>query len=223
MQESHDHNIMKKLLSIILKGIFLIVFGISFFPANAQTTFTNLFQENSLRGWQTYVANKPVENSDRWTIKDGVLHAVADGDSVGHWLVSDQTYGDFILRFEFQLLMGNSGINFHSFFDGEDVQGPQMDIANKSTGQIYNLVMDNGKYNGKYLTLQTDLGLETYIQEEWNQVEIQTQGDNVKILLNEKEILDYDFESGKRKGFLAWQLHSGMKMDFFVRNLEISE
>lgn len=185
--------------------------------------FTNLFQENSLEGWKAYAANKPVDISDRWTIEDGVLHAVADGDSVGHWLVSDSTYGDFILRFEFQLLSGNSGINFHSFFDDEDVQGPQMDMANKSTGQIYDLVLKNGEYAGKYLNPQTDLGRETYKQGEWNQVEIRTQGDNIKIILNETEILDYDFESGERNGFLAWQLHSRMKMDFSVRNLEISE
>lgn len=185
--------------------------------------FTNLFQENSLEGWKTYAANKPVDISDRWTIEDGVLHAVADGDSIGHWLVSDSTYGDFILRFEFQLLSGNSGINFHSFFDDEDIQGPQMDMAHKSTGQIYDLVLKNGKYAGKYLNPQTDLGLANYKQGEWNQVEIRTQGDNIKIILNETEILDYDFESGKRNGFLAWQLHSRMKMDFSVRNLKISE
>lgn len=184
--------------------------------------FTKLFKDNSLEGWHTYEANKKVA-SDKWTIKDGVLHAAKEKDPIAHWLVSDKSYGDFILRFEFKLLKGNSGINFHSFLDKEDVQGPQVDMANKSTGQIYYLEMDNGKYAGEYLTPQTDLGRESYKIREWNKVEIRTKGKTTKIYLNDTEIVDYEFESGKQNGFLAWQLHSKMKMDYYVRNVEISE
>ena len=106
-----------------LRGVVLAV-GLSLISAtSAQATdWQPLFNGKDLTGWT------PVGDG-KWTVENGDLIGEKGGSGYG-WLLSERTYGDFVLSLRFHLdKPGNSGVQFRSWLDGEKMCGYQADIA----------------------------------------------------------------------------------------------
>ncbi len=185
--------------------------------------FTPTLDKNSLEGWTPYYAKAPVEKTTKWKVENGILHTSTQKEPKGHWLISDSLYGDFILRFEFKLIRGNSGINFHSFFGNEDVEGPQADMGNKTSGRIYEVIVKGGKFSGSWLSNLHPAMESSYKANDWNSMEIRVKGSAIQVDFNEKRVTEYTFPRIREKGFLAWQLHSNQDVEFFLRGVQISQ
>ncbi len=201
--------------------------------------FTSLFDGMTLDGWNVYETTSIVEDSPRWRVVDGVIvgSKVDDpkpdercGNVCGNtWLVSENQYDDFVLRFKFRILNGNSGFTYRSVIGAEALNSPEVDLAKDgdTTGQIYVTTTINNDYLHKdYLTtVDPDVLSAAFKLEGFNQMEVQLKGMNVKVYLNGTQLTDFNHnpssDSGRKRGFIAMELHELTAAEF--KDIEISE
>jgi hypothetical protein len=138
----------------------------------------------SVRHWAD--VSKPADGQPEWTVRDGVLTGAGDR---GCWLLSEKEYGDFELRYEFQLgERGNSGLALRApaagdpAFDGMELQMADLRYNPKAlpselTGGIYRAIAPASQ---------------VYKPTEWNAMEVTLRGSHLKVVLNGTVIHDTD-------------------------------
>ena len=198
-----------------------------------------LFNGKDLSGW--VVKCKPADAGRQfWQVEDGTI--LADSMAVKKhdyiWLLTEQQYGDFILRLRFQAYRdnpGNSGIQIRSRYDDKAgwLDGPQVDINPPGpwrTGMVWDetrgvkcwLYPDVPK--GEWVDPSMALpGMIFYFSDEgpgWNDFEIKAVGTVVTAHLNGVKVMEYDgageLEDDVHKmrnvglsGHIALQIHTG--------------
>jgi hypothetical protein len=164
----------------------------------AESGFTPLFPTDGVpQGWSVRQWNDlklSAEAGVHWKVVNGVLHG---SEPRGTWLVSDAEYGDFILDFEWKLgERGNSGTALRSpmfgdpAFDGLELQmvDPRYYPADMTvtpgelTGSLYKAVAPTEQ---------------VFKPEQWNHYTITCRGASVKVVLNDKTILDANLDEQK--------------------------
>lgn len=208
-------------IQIMCKWITISLLLTSPFIFSQEYVFTDFLEDDKIRGWTSHKTVNSGESADRWSVTDGVLHGKTPVTPVGQWMVSDTLYKDFILQFEFRQISGNSGMNFRSFFGSEDVEGPQMDMGDKFTGRIYDVIVKDAKFTGEWMSDDHQEMAGSYIKE-WNTVEMKVKGKEVKVMFNGHLVTDYIMNNYSKEGFLAIQMHSRQNMEIYVRKLRLS-
>lgn len=155
-------------------------------PDSDETGFVPLFDGRSLEGWHLY--GKPSEPVTGWEAVDGALkRTAASGD-----LISDRSYGDFDLRFEWKIAPGgNSGVFYRAAESKEAVYW---------TGIEYQ-ILDNDRHpdgkNGPDRHAAAVYGMyppqnaRTAPVGEWNQSRIVARGAQVEHWLNGTKVAEY--------------------------------
>jgi hypothetical protein len=159
--------------------------------------FQPLFsEEGAPQGWVVRDwadVSQPAPENAQWLVRDGVLHG---SDPRGTWLISEQEYGDFELKFEFQLgPRGNSGVALRSplqgdpAFDGLELQ--MVDLRYRPDAK------DSELTGGLYRALAPLK--QVYRPTEWNGYHITLRGSHIRVLLNDELILDHDLSQQDMK------------------------
>ncbi|HMP02625.1 MAG TPA: DUF1080 domain-containing protein [Gemmatales bacterium] len=194
-------------------------------PAAAQADeWQPLWNGQDLAGWRVVGGRAEV-----WRVDGDVL--VANG-SGGGWLMTEQTYSDFVLELEFKIPeMGNSGVAIRAptrgnpAFDGMEIQ--ILDDRN---------YLDETKYKGLKPTQRTGAIYDvvppsadaTRPAGEWNTMRITAQGPKVKVELNGTTIVNANLDEhlyraekgpenpgeahpglGRSRGHIGLQSHDG--------------
>jgi len=147
-----------------------------------------LFPEDGVpRGWVVRAWNdvsQPAQGNPVWRVERGVL---TGGEPRGSWLMSEQTYGDFELEFEFRLgERGNSGCALRAplsgdpAFDGLELQ--MADFRYNTAAQASELT------GGLYRAVAPEE--QVYRPTEWNRYFITCHGSRVQVQLNGQAILE---------------------------------
>ncbi len=180
-----------------------------------------------------------------WTPKGGqAIYEVQDGSIVGRFkdnrrnafLCTNKSYGDFILRLEFMLEAGNSGVQFrsavrHAGSDNEQVYGYQAEIGGaKNSARIYDEGRRGFKFDRTWLDDTEASVLEkatsVWKEKEWNQLEIQCVGPSLRTWLNGTAVVNM-FDCESLTGFIGLQVHATKEPDGSVcarfRNIRIKE
>lgn len=173
--------------------------------------FVPLFNGSSLSGWD----GDPL----LWSVEGGSIVGSTDGRplSANSFLVSEQEFGDFVLRFEVKLRNGNSGMQFRSERTrGWTVRGYQADFASgKGWGNLHGeglprgLILDGWQDRAEYV-----------VKSGWNRIEILCEGYRIRISVNGTVTNDV-LDPGALTGVLAMQLHRGEPMRVEFRNIRI--
>lgn len=212
-----------------------------------------LFNGRDLTGWT--VKCKPADHEQTfWRVEDGCIVA----DSMGRpdhdyiWLVTDQEYGDFVLRLRFQAYRdnpGNSGVQIRSRYDDQAgwLDGPQIDINPPGpwrTGMIW----DETRGSGWWLSPTTPRGrwvdpsmanpdLVFHYADDapgWNTLLIAAVGTKIAVVLNGISVTSYDGASllddevhrqrevGLR-GHIALQIHTGDQLKIRFADIALKE
>lgn len=80
-------------------------------PEEKQDGWKLLFDGKSMAGWKD-PAKKNVSNT-AWVVEDGALKTVVEGARFSEDLISDKSFGDFELRFDWKLSeRGNTGLKY---------------------------------------------------------------------------------------------------------------
>jgi Domain of Unknown Function (DUF1080) len=178
--------------------------------------FRKLFNGKDLTGWVT-----PADKS---------LFVVEDGEIVGRttkepikkneFLVTEKSYGDFVLKAKVKIKNGNSGIQFRSKRTEEGVvSGPQADVADNQWGLFYE---EQGRGELQRYPLEKAKAL--LKEDGWNEFVITAKGQHVTIDLNGTRIIERDDPKFDKEGIIALQIHVWPDpMEVRFKDIEIKE
>ena len=218
--------------------------------SQTETTFVSLFNGTDLTGWSVKTAGTTITNFA--TIVDGSIHLESPGGAGWLWLYSDKAYTDFVLKLKFTDPtgnQGNSGVNFRSTWDANDqggfLNGPQVDIYtnnNWRTGCILDMTKGSQKWffpslpdwNIAKSNVTTPAGWTFKYFPEWNDLEIQVKGMNVKTIVNGIPFANFNGEGilndalHKSKnvgstGYIALQAHAEEKVVINFKDIKIAD
>ena len=193
---------------------FLLALMLCALGAFAKDGFKPLFNGKNLDGWDG--------DPRLWKAQDGMIIGSTEGTPLEYnsFLMTKQTYANFILKAQAKLRNHNSGIQFRS----EEVpglrwavRGYQADMAeNNYWGCIYE---ERGK-RGVMVNGWKDKAEKVVKLKDWNDLELLCDGDHINLKVNGLETADLH-DSLKLDGIIALQLHKGPPMQVYFRNMEI--
>jgi len=177
--------------------------------------FEPIFNGNDLSGWD----GDPL----LWLVENGELVGRSPGIGYNDFLATDQTYGDFILRFDVRLVddVGNSGVQFRSerMKGSMEMIGYQADIGPSWWGDLY----DESRRKITLVECDHDLAERIIKKDDWNSYEVHAEGEKIKLSINGTTTADYVEEDADiaRSGRIAVQVHSGPALEVRFRNLRL--
>jgi len=210
--------------------------------SEATDDFVSLFNGKDLTGWL-------IESGDRdnWKVQDGAItvDAPAMKDRGWSWLLSEKSYTNFIARWEFRCgEFANSGFGIRAF-PGERPQAwtehnkpsslpIHLEINLLNQGRDSKVLVQTGSLlgsaNDSYVLKPTDITKQKP-NGEWNDMEVEVFGQQIKVRLNGSLILERSIDDlakqGSRypgiqrtSGRIGFQRHTGL---FQFRNIRIKE
>jgi hypothetical protein len=207
-----------------------------------ESGFMPLFDGKTLDGWTIQCLPKDQALAAKaWTVDQGTILA----NTMGHkehfyvMLVTQQEYGDFVLRLRLQVergVTGNSGIQIRSRYIRETgwMEGPQIDInppQPELTGKLWN----EGPGPHRWLSNETIKEQKFYYADQgdgWNDLEITAKGMRIRSVLNGVTVVDYDGSGVLNdelhqklnvgtQGMIGLQIHSHDELKLRFKDLRI--
>lgn len=188
------------LCASLLTFFILISFHIT---THAQSDgFIPLFNGKNLDGW--------VGNKTSYKAEDGMIVIDPDDEGGGN-LFTEKEYGDFILRFEFQLTPGgNNGLGIHAPLTGDAAYvGKEIQILD-NTADKYAELKEYQFHGSVYGVMPAKKGFLKPVGE-WNQQEVIVQHPKIKVILNGTTILEGDYLEASKNGTLDGNDHPGLQ------------
>ncbi|MEM9415947.1 MAG: family 16 glycoside hydrolase [Planctomycetota bacterium] len=172
----------------------------------------SLFDGETLDGWHA----KP---GGEWTVEDGVIVGRSTASERRHGLlVSDETYTDFIVAFDYQVLEGDSGFYFRSEErdDTVGIAGFQVEVDNVEPGGLY-------ETSGRAWVIKPspEQALRWQRPGDWNHVRLTCVGDFVKVEVNGITTAQHTDPAGRTEGHFALQLHGSQDMHVRYRDINL--
>jgi len=203
----HRHLIIALVAAVAVTG------GNALAADEAPNAFTSLFDGKTLKGWQALPGGT-------WKVTDGAIVGTSVKSERRHGLLmSDKEYSDFVVRFRFRVVKGDSGFYFRSekVEQKVGVNGFQAEVDNsKEVAGLY-------ETGGRAWVKRPDPNVikEIYKPGEWNQMSITAIGRNVVVRLNGTVTSELKNDRGRVKGHFAMQLHGGMDMEVLFKDIEM--
>jgi hypothetical protein len=196
-----------------VRSFSLLVVLLWSFTAFAEDGFRPLFNGKTLDGW--------TGDPRLWRVRDGMIVGTTEGVKLTHnsFLITRQSFGNFVLRAECKLRNHNSGIQFRSeALPDWVVRGYQADMApDNYWGNIYEEKGTRGTMVDGWPKARQVVHLQ-----DWNTYEISCDGDHIQLKLNGVETADLH-DSARLNGIIALQLHAGPPMEAYFRDIRIKE
>lgn len=167
--------------------------------------FTSLFNGKDLTGWRVLTGNAA------YTVKDGIIVGTTSANAATSFLVTDKSYGDFVLEIEVKTDANvNSGIQVRSesqedYLNGK-VYGYQVEVDPSErawTGGIHDANQRGWLYPLTYNTPAQKV----YKQGQWNKFYIECIGNHIRTWLNGVPAADL-VDDAIATGFIGLQVHS---------------
>jgi hypothetical protein len=200
------------ILSLLLLGALLRPAPGQLTPQEVKKGFQPLFNGKNLDGWDG--------DPRLWSVRDGVIVGSTDNTKLktNSFLITRQSYANFVLRAQVKLRNHNSGIQFRSEALPDWVaRGYQADMAeNNWWGSIY----EERGTRGVMVNGWKDKGEKVVRAKDWNDYEILAKGDLIQLTLNGLVTATLH-DSARLSGIIALQLHAGPPMQAEFRNIRI--
>ena len=193
---------MISLLQRTIWFVFALFFSFSVGSLQAQEAgFVSLFDGQSLTGW--------VGNKSSYLVKEGMI-VIEPKVGGGGKLYTEKEYGNFILRFEFQLTPGaNNGLGIHAPLEGDAAYvGKEFQILDNEAEKYAGL--QTYQYHGSlYGVMSAKRGF-LRPTGEWNQQEVRINHPYVTVILNGEVILEGNYLEASQSGTLDKKEHPGL-------------
>lgn len=203
--------------------------------AEDETGLVSMFNGKDLDGWE----GKP----GGWWVEDGAItsESTEQNPCVKHhylyWLGGRPA--DFILRFRYKLVGGNSGVQFRSEERPEfDTWGYQADMeaGGEWTGCLFQhdrggvvmrgkkaIIAQNGARTEEIFADAAKLQ-RVVKQDDWNEYEVRAIGPKIELRINDElmcAVEDNDEKYAREDGIIALQMHPGPPMKVQFKDLRI--
>jgi hypothetical protein len=196
---------MKKLIVFFCFSLLIFGFGSAMAQKAAKEKgFVSLFNGENLDGW--------VGNKSSYRAENRMIVIDPKGEGGGN-LYTESEYGDFNLRFEFQLTPGaNNGLGIHTPLEGDAAYvGKELQILDNTASKYDDLEVY--QFHGSvYGVIPAKKGFLKPVGE-WNQQEVIVKHPKIKIILNGEVILEGDYLEASKNGTLDQKEHPGLKRD----------
>jgi hypothetical protein len=165
-----------------------------------------LFDGQTLKGW------KQLGGAADYQVKDGAIVGSSRPGVPNSFLVTEKTFGDFVLEFEVRQDVGptNSGVQFRSLstpdFENGRVHGYQTDIdpsPRQWSGSIYEEARRGWFYTGELNPPAKAL----YKFGQWNHYRVEAIGPRLRVWINGGAVADV-IDDATAEGFIGLQVHS---------------
>ncbi|WP_339877813.1 DUF1080 domain-containing protein [uncultured Algoriphagus sp.] len=196
---------MSKSNSVLILTLFVFALGLASCNSqkiNAGKDFVSLFNGENLDGW--------VGNKTSYRAENGMIVIDPQGTGGGN-LFTEKEYGDFTLRFEFQLTPGaNNGLGIHAPLEGDAAYvGKELQILDNTAEKFAEL--QEYQYHGSvYGVIPAKRGFLKPVGE-WNSQEVIVNHPHIKIILNGETILDGDYLEASKNGTVDHKDHPGLQ------------
>lgn len=193
---------MRKFSLVAILFLLLFSFSVEAQVKSEDSGFTSLFNGTNLDGW--------VGNKESYKAVDGMIVIDPKGSGGGN-LYTEKEYGNFILRFEFQLTPGaNNGLGIHAPLTGDAAYvGKELQILD-NTAEKYAELHEYQYHGSVYGVIPSKRGFLKPVGE-WNQEEVIVQHPKIKIILNGEVILEGDYLEASKNGTLDGKDHPGLQ------------
>jgi HEAT repeat protein len=164
--------------------------------------FVALFNGRDLSGW--------TGNRNGYRVENGVMAFRPSPENRGN-LYTEKEYGDFQLRFEFQLTPGaNSGVGIRAPREGDAAYvGMEIQVLD-DTAAIYANLQPYQYHGSVYGVIPARRGFLKPVGE-WNSEEIIAKGSRIRVTLNGTVIVDGDILEASKNGTMDKQQHPGLQ------------
>ena len=175
-----------------------------------------LFDGKTLAGWEALPGGE-------WTVEGGeIVGRAAKSERRHGQLISEKTYGNFILKLQYQSLQGNSGVYFRvaKVDHAVAVKGFQaeVDANGSSVGGLYETL------GRAWVTRPGAAKIKSFYKpKEWNKMTIAAVGGDITVEVNGVETARLRDDPGLREGHIALQLHGSQDMDVRYKDIRIRE
>ena len=180
---------------------------------NADNTFS-LSAEEKAEGYEVLFDGTNLDqwqgNKSSYRVDNGTIH-VKPGSGSGGNLYSNKEYGNFTIRFEFQLTPGaNNGLGIRAPLTGDAAyEGMEIQILDNDAPVYKNLEIY--QYHGSvYGIIPAKRGF-LKPTGEWNTEEVTINGSDIKVVLNGTTILEGNLDEATKNGTLDKRAHPGLK------------
>jgi len=200
-------------LHAVVLGIVVCASAVGAGAAEAPEAFKPLFDGKTLKGWHALPGGS-------WQAKDGLLVGTSEKSEQRHGLLlSDEAYGDFVVRFKFRVANGNSGFYFRS----EKVPGPVGVHGFQAEVDMSPLTSGLYETGGRAWVRQPDAKVtgKLYKPGQWSEMTVTAVGRYVAVALNGTRTVELHDDPGRLRGHFALQLHGGMDMEVQFKDIEI--
>jgi hypothetical protein len=166
-----------------------------------ESDFTALFEGSSLFDW--------TGNTTDYFPLNGELVIDPKRGGKGN-LYTKKEYGDFHLKFDFQLTPGaNNGLGIRAPLEGDAAYvGMELQILD-NTAPIYAKLQPYQYHGSVYGIIPAKQGFLKPVGE-WNEEEVIAQGNKIKVILNGEVILDGDIALATKDGTADHKEHPGL-------------
>jgi hypothetical protein len=169
-------------------------------PQELAEGFLPLFNGKDLTGWTGNLAGYQAENGAI------VVHPEKSGGN----LYSENMYGDFVLRFDFQLTPGaNNGIGIRTPLQGDAAYvGMEIQVLDNEHPK-YSQLQPYQYHGSVYGVIPARRGF-LLPTGEWNREEISIKGSQIKVTLNGTVITEGDLAAASKNGTMDHKEHPGL-------------
>ena len=169
-------------------------------PQEIAEGFLPIFNGKDLTGW---IGNLAGYQAEQGAI---VVHPEKSGGN----LYAENTYGDFVLRFDFQLTPGaNNGIGIRAPLKGDAAYvGMEIQVLDNEHPK-YSQLQPYQYHGSVYGVIPARRGF-LLPTGEWNQEEISIKGNQIKVTLNGTVITEGDLAEASKNGTMDHKEHPGL-------------
>ncbi|MHC4995705.1 MAG: 3-keto-disaccharide hydrolase [Planctomycetota bacterium] len=178
--------------------------------------FTPLFNGKDLTGWHTTPGGS-------WEVVDGVVVGKSPVTETRHGLlVSDKSYRDFAVRFNFKVVKGNSGFYFRS----EEKPGTAVGVHGFQA-EVEHGYLTGGLYEtgGRTWVVKVDEEVmkKHYRPGEWNRMGVTAVGGQIVVRVNGFKSAELKDDPGRSEGHFALQLHGKQDMHVEYKDVRLKK
>lgn len=164
-----------------------------------------LFNGKNLDGW------KRLNGNAEYKVQDGAIVGVSKANTPNTFLATKNTYGDFILEFDFKVDDGlNSGVQLRSLskkeYDKGRVHGYQFEIDPSQrawSGGIY----DEARRGWLYPLTKNPAAQTAFRNGAWNKARVEAVGNSIRTWINGVPCANV-WDAMTPEGFIALQVHA---------------
>ncbi|MBN1343837.1 MAG: DUF1080 domain-containing protein [Phycisphaerae bacterium] len=174
--------------------------------------FVPLFNGKDLTGW------KPTGKPEAWSVRNGMIECDGRG---GGWLLTEKTYGDFILKLQYKVSPGcNSGVAIRCAPKKPGFTGMELQILDDFGGRA-------NKHSS--MSVYSSITVKKHMSRpagQWNDVQVTCRGPKLKVIWNGELVQDVDLDAHRelakrlRRGHIGVQDHGHY---VWFRNIEVQD